>query len=54
MEVKSVTECLDIVDFAIVTNMGSELGLEKIHKYLLQKGQSEFFEDKLVLTNVLR
>ena len=56
MEVKSVSDCLNIIDDAIVENIGKCIGisnLENIHKYLLEKGQSDFIEDRVALSNVL-
>ena len=53
---KSVSDCLKIIDDAIVENIGKFIGvsiLENIHKYLLEKGQTEFIEDRIALSNVL-
>ena len=55
MEVKSVGDCLNNIDDAIAENIGKIIGnsnLEKIHKYLIEKGQSDFFEDRVALSNV--
>ena len=52
---KSVSDCLNIIDDAIVENIGKFIGisnLESIHKYLLEKGQSNFIEDRVALSNV--
>ena len=56
MEVKSIRGCLNIIDDVIVENIGKYIGvsnLENIHKYLLEKGQSDFIEDRITLSNVL-
>ena len=53
---KSVSDCLKIIDDAIVENIGIFIGisiLENIHKYLLEKGQTELIEDRIALSNVL-
>ena len=42
MEIKSLTDCLNIIDDAIVENIGKYIGisgLENIHKYLLEKSK---------------
>ena len=52
MEVKSVSDCLNIIDFAIVENIIVNSDLEDIHKYLLEKEESEFIEDRVVLPQV--
>ena len=56
MEVKSIRDCLNMTDGVIVENNGKYIGisnLENIHKYLLQKGQSDFIEDRIALAIVL-
>ena len=56
MEVKSVSDCLNIIDGAIFENNGRYIGisnLENNHKYLLEKEQSDFVEDRIALSNVL-
>ena len=56
MEMKSVSDCLNIIDDAIVENIGNYFGisiLENIHKDLLEIGQSDFIEDRVALSNVL-
>ena len=54
MEVKSVSDCLNIIDQAtIVENIIGSSDLEDIHKYLLEKGQSNFIEDRVALSKVL-
>ena len=50
MEVKSVSDCLNIIDFAIVENNIGSSDLEDIHKYLLEKEESEFVEDRVALS----
>ena len=49
MEVKSVSDCLNLIDFAIVKNIIGSSDLEDIHKYLLEKGQSDFIEHRVAL-----
>ena len=53
MEVKSVSDCLNIIDFAIVENNIGSSDLEGIHKYLLEKRESDFIEDRVALSKVL-
>ena len=57
MEVKSIGDCLNIIDDAIVENNGKYIGisnLENIHKHLLEIQQSDdFIEDRVALSNVL-
>ena len=50
---KSVSDCLNIIDYAIVENIIGSSDLENIHKYLLEKGESDFIEDRLALSKVL-
>ena len=54
---KSISDCLIIIDDAIVENNGKYFGisdLEYFHKYsFLEKGQSDFIEDRVALSNVL-
>ena len=53
---KSISDCLNIIDHAIVENVGNYIGissLEFIHKYLLEIVQSDFIEDSIALSNVL-
>ena len=55
MEVKSVSDCLNIIDDAIVEDIGKYIGiscLENFHEYLLEIGQSNFIEDRVALSNV--
>ena len=53
MEMKSISDCLNIIGDVIVENIGGISNLEIVHKYLLEKGQSEFIEDRVALSNVL-
>ena len=56
MELKSICDCLNIIDDAIVENNVKYIGisnLENFHKYLLEIGQSDFIE-VVALSNVLR
>ena len=55
MEVKSVSDCLNNFDDVIVENFGKFIGvsnLENIRESLLDKGQSDFIEDRVALSNV--
>ena len=55
MEVKSVSDCLNIIDDAIVEKIGKYIGisnLENFHKYLLEIGQVDFFADRVALSSV--
>ena len=52
---KSISDCLNIIDDAIVENIGKHVGissLENLHKYLLENGQSDFIENRIALSNV--
>ena len=54
---KSVSDCLNFNDDAIVENFGKYFGisiLDDINKYLLERGQSELIEERVALSNVLR
>ena len=53
MEVKSVGDCLNIIDFSMIGIVFGNSDLENIHKYLLEKGQSDFVENKFALSKVL-
>ena len=44
---------MNIIDFAIVENIIGSSDLEDIHKYLLEKQESEFVEDRVALSQVL-
>ena len=52
MEVKSVSDCLNIIDIAIDENIFGNSDLENIHKYLLEKKESDFIEDRVDLSKV--
>ena len=55
MEVKSVSDCLNTIYDAIVETIGNYIGisnLENIHKYLIEKRQSTFIEDRVALSNM--
>ena len=54
MKVKSVSDCLNIIDFAIVENNIGSPDLENLHENLLEKRESDFIEHRLALSNVLR
>ena len=53
MKVKSVSDCLHIFDDAIVEKIIDLSDLENIHQYLLEKGRSDFIENRVALANVL-
>ena len=56
MEVKSIKDCLNIIGDVIVEIIGNYNGisnLENIQKYLLEKEQIDFIEDRIALSNVL-
>ena len=56
MEIKTVSDCLSGIDFAIVENVGL-LGIEKledIHNYLLEFGKNNYIEDRIALLKVLK
>ena len=56
MEVKSISDCLNIIDDAIVENIGKYIGilsLENIHKHLLVIERSDFIENRIDLSNIL-
>ena len=56
MEIKTVSDCLSGIDFAIVENVRL-LGIEKledIHNYLLEFGKNNYIEDRLALLKVLK
>ena len=53
---KSVSDCLNVIDDAVVENVGKNIGIsgsKNVQKYILEKRQSDFIEDKVVLSNVL-
>ena len=51
---KSVGDCLNNIDFNIVENIIGSSNLENIHKYLLEKCETDFIKDRLALSKVLR
>ena len=53
MEVKSVSDCLNIFGFAMVENIIGNSDLENIHSYLLDKRQSDFIDNRVALSKVL-
>ena len=56
MEVKTVGDCLKIIDHATVEIISKYIcvsKLENIREYLLEKGQSDFTEGRIALLNVL-
>ena len=54
MEVKSVSDCLNIIDDNIVEDVNTISNLESIPKYLLEREHSYYIEDRVALSNVLR
>ena len=50
---KSVSDCLNIIDRALGETFIGSSDLENTHKYLLEKGQSDFIEDRVALSKVL-
>ena len=55
MEVKSIRDCLNIIDGVVVENIGKYTGiliLEIIHEHFLEKGQKDFIEKMTALSNV--
>ena len=50
---KSASDCLTIIDFAIVENINGSSDLQDIHKYFIEKGQSDFIKDRFALSKVL-
>ena len=50
---KSVTDCLNIIDFAIVENIFLSSPLEDIHKNFSEKEGSEFSADRVASSEVL-
>ena len=54
MEVKSVGDCSNIIDDAIVEDVNTISNLENIHKYLLEREHSYYIEERVALSNVLR
>ena len=52
MEMQSVSDCLNIIDDAIVEIYWYFKFRKKNQKYLLEKGQCNFIEDRVALSNV--
>ena len=49
MEIKTISDCLSEIDFAIVENVRL-LGIEKledIHNHLLEFGKNNYIEDRI-------
>ena len=56
MEIKTVSDCLSGIDFAIVENVRL-LGIEKledIHNHLLEFGKNNYIEDRIALLKNLK
>ena len=56
MEIKTISDCLSGIDFAMVENVRL-LGIEKledIHNPLLEIGKNNYIEDRIALLKVLR
>ena len=56
MELKTISDCLSAIDFAIVENVRL-LGLknlECIHNHLLEIRQSDYIENSIALSKVLK
>ena len=56
MEIKTISDCLSEIDFAIVENV-KLLGIEKleeIHNHLLEFGKDNYIEDRIALLKVLK
>ena len=56
MEIKTISDCLSEIDFAIVENvrlLGIER-LEDIHNHLLEFGKNNYIEDRIALLKVLK
>ena len=54
---KSVSDCFNVFDDAMVEDIGKRIGisiLENFHKNLIAKGQSELIEIRVALSIVLR
>ena len=54
MKVRSVSDCLNLIDDSLVENIIGISILENIHKNLLELEQSDFIEAWVALSNVLR
>ena len=56
MEIKTISDCLSEIDFAIVENVRL-LDIEKledIHNHLLEFGKNNYIEDRIALLKVLK
>ena len=56
MEIKTISDCLGEIDFAIVENVRL-LGIEKleeIHNHLLEFGKDNYIENRFALLKVLK
>ena len=56
MEVNSISDCLNLLDDALVENSGRYIGISKLenfHKHLLEIEQSDFIENRVALSTVL-
>ena len=56
MEIKTISDCLSEIDFAIVENvrlLGIE-ELEDIHNHFLEFGKNKYIEDRNALLKVLK
>ena len=56
MEIKTISDCLSEIDFAIVENVRL-LGIEKledIHNHLLEFGKNNYIEDIIALLKILK
>ena len=56
MEIKTISDCLGEIDFAIVENVRL-LGIEKleeIHNHLLEFGKDNYIENRIALLKVLK
>ena len=56
MEIKTISDCLSEIHFAIVENVRL-LGIEKledVHNHLLEFGKNNYIEDRIALLKVLK
>ena len=56
MEIKTISDCLSSIDFAIVENVRllSRGDLENIHNCLLEFRQTKYIENSVTLLNILK
>ena len=56
MEIKTISDCLSGIDFAIVENVRLLRieRLEDIHNHILQFGKNNYIEDRIALLKVLK